>query len=224
MDFDKGILPIPLLQYFYQINRQAPDALLIAFCDKYDKWFARISKVIGDLRGIGTIDRTPNKFLDSLGDLLYAYFEDLDDDRTKRAKLKAAIPRHKERGTFTYDIGPKIDSIAGGDSYVYSNSFQTWINDFVLLSGDPAEGYDSHDFSLLDSGEEDYGMILLAGSDPYFEVAGNVFIDVDNASLTAQDIIDIKELLNDSIAAYLRIFLGYLSGGNFIVYANGIIN
>lgn len=74
------------------------------------------------------------------------------------------------------------------------------------------------------TGNIEFG-IDLAGSGDEIEIAGNIYIDVDNKILTYDEVEQIKLSLADVVPSYYRIFLGYFNiSGQFIVYPNGIIN
>jgi hypothetical protein len=74
------------------------------------------------------------------------------------------------------------------------------------------------------AGNIEFG-IDLAGSGDELEIAGNIYINVDNKILTYDEVEQTKLSLEDVVPSYYRIFLGYFNvSGQFIVYPNGIIN
>jgi len=73
-------------------------------------------------------------------------------------------------------------------------------------------------------GNTEFGIDLIGAGDE-IEIAGNIYIDVDNKILTYDEVEQIKLSLEDVVPAYYRVFLGYFNtSGQFIVYPNGIIN
>lgn len=73
-------------------------------------------------------------------------------------------------------------------------------------------------------GNVGFGIDLIGAGDE-IEIAGNIYIDVDNKILTESEVEQIKLSLIDVVPSYYRVFLGYFNtSGQFIVYPNGIIN
>lgn len=66
--------------------------------------------------------------------------------------------------------------------------------------------------------DDDLGLDLL-GEGTEIEIAGNIYINVDNDSLTLAQIEQLDIEVLDECPAYYRLFLGYLdSFGNFVTY------
>ena len=66
--------------------------------------------------------------------------------------------------------------------------------------------------------DDDLGISLI-GSGLEIEVAGNIYIDVDNAVLTAGEQEQIRVAMLDIVPAYMKVHFGYLDGtGTFIEY------
>jgi hypothetical protein len=77
---------------------------------------------------------------------------------------------------------------------------------------------------FVGSGDPDLGMDLV-GSGTEIQIPGNVYINVDNPFLTAEQIAQIVASLDyTTVPAYFRVFLCYLNDqGNPVVYAGGQI-
>jgi len=209
------MLPRPFINFIPKFFKH--DEKLIAFANKIDELMDSFES---DTLGLNTfIDpfRCPVIVLDELGYLLNAGLKNSDTERQKRIKIATAVQGHKKRGSFQYDAKPKIDNIAGGDSQI----FRSTVSGDWILGGD---GYtipsDSYWGTMAgDASDDDLGLLLI-GDGTELEVAGNIYIDVDNNSLTATEIQQIvDELSKDIVPAYFRVFLGYINGsGIFVVY------
>lgn len=83
---------------------------------------------------------------------------------------------------------------------------------------------DDIDMQDLDA-DSAYGLSLI-GAGTEIEIAGNIYIDVDNSGLSTDEVQQIvDELAVDIVPAYYIVNLGYVDGsGVFIIYANGIIS
>lgn len=209
------MLPEPFDNYIPKFFRR--DDKLNAFADKHD---AIMQSFRNDTLGLNDIIdpvKCPNVILNELGYYLNAGILPQDTEKQKKVKIAKAVQGHKRRGSFNLDAKPKIDAIAGGDSVIVTGvSGDDWI-----LVGDgltpiayywATMGYDGID--------TDYGLSLI-GEGIEIEIAGNIYIDVDNNALTADQIEQIVLALEtDIVPAYYKVFIGYINvGGNFIVYA-----
>lgn len=209
------MLPTPFDNYAPSFFER--DAKLNAFCDKHDEILTSLKNETLGLNDIIDPVKCPAVILPYLGQFLNAGLFDQDSDKQKRIKIATAIQSHKKRGSFNFDAKPKIDAIAGGDSaIVKSFSGDDWI-----LVGD-GETPTAYYWSTMgyDGIDTDYGLSLIGEGDEV-EIAGNIYIDVDNNSLTADEIDQIVlELETDIAPAYFQVFIGYIDvGGNFVVYA-----
>lgn len=208
------MLPIPFIDYIPQ-SFDRDNADLQAFASKMDEIFEELK---ADTLGLNTlIDpfRIPPALLDNLGYLLSAGINQQDDEHAKRIKIAEAVQGHKRRGSWNDDAKPKIDSIAGGDSQIIRSFDQ---DDFILV-GDgltPTAYY----WAVMgcDGIDTDQGISLI-GSGYEIEVAGNVFIDVDNNALTTDEQEEIELVMQDIVPAYYRVHFGYINGsGQFVEY------
>lgn len=207
------MLPESIIDYIPTFYRR--DEKLIAFADK-------IYSILADLKSdtLGLNDlidpmKIPSNLLKNLGYLLNAGIRASDSETIKRQKIVYAVQAHKRRGSFSLDAKPKIDAIAGGDSQV----LHAWLSDDWILVGDgnaPAEAYWA---SLgADGIDDDLGLALI-GSGLEMEVAGNVYIDVDNNSLSAAEQDQIEAEMEDVVPAYCYVHFGYINGsGKFQEY------
>jgi hypothetical protein len=208
------MLPQPFEKYIPRFFKR--DSKLIAFSDKIDDILDSIRSDTIGLNDIIDPVKCPAIILNELGYFLNAGIQAQDSEGQKRLKIATAIQGHKKRGTFKFDAKPKIDAIAGGDSQIIKGiSGDDWI-----LVGDGLTPSSYYWASLgCDDIDTDLG-IALVGSGDEIVIAGNIYIDVDNNSLTANQIDQIRlELETDIVPAYMRIFIGYIDGtGTFIIY------
>jgi hypothetical protein len=192
------------------------DNKLNAFANKHDEIIESIKNDTLGLNSIIDPSQIPSVMLDELGYYLNAGLEEYDTDKQKRIKIMTAVQGHKVRGSFKFDAKPKIDLIAGGDSQI----IQGVTGDDWILVGDgltPSAYYWS---TMGCDGIDDNLGLSLIGEGIEIEISGNIYIDVDNNSLTADEIEQIVyELEKDIVPAYMKVFIGYIDGsGVFIVY------
>lgn len=207
------MLPIPFEQFIPRsFNR---DAKLLAFANKMDEI---LNGLRDDTLGLNTLInpfKIPAQLLDNLGYYLNAGINDQDTEHEKRIKIAGAVAGHKRRGSWNNDAKPKIDLIAGGDAQI----FRSFDKDDWILVGDgltPADYY----WAVMgaDGIDDGYGISLI-GSGTEIEVAGNIYIDVDNNSLSAAKQAAIELVMRDVVPGYMKVHFGYISGtGQFIEY------
>jgi hypothetical protein len=207
------MFPTPSEKYFPAFFKR--DAKLIALTDLLDRYTGYWK---ADLLGYETMRdpfRCPSNLLDELGYWINAGIQPFDADYAKRVKIANAVKSHKKRGSFIYDAKSKIDLIAGGNSVIIHT---TGLDDFIFVGdgSEPAAFY----WAAMGCDGLDLGLgVSMIGSGYEREVAGNIYIDVDNPALTAiqlQQIVD--ELSFDIVPAYMYIHLGYVSAGIFNEY------
>jgi hypothetical protein len=200
-------------KYFPQFFKR--DTKLAALTDLIDRYLGYWRD---DLLGYETlIDpvRCPANLLNELGYFLNAGIFPQDDENQRRTKIAHAVSGHKRRGSFVYDAKPKIDAIAGGNSSIIHTS---GLDDFILV-GDGTEPTAFYWAALGCDGLDDGLGISLVGAGTEMEVAGNVYIDVDNPTLTATEIQQLVDELEFDIApVYYYVHLGYIAAGIFVEY------
>ncbi len=214
------MLPIPFEKFIPRMFRR--DANLTALSDKADTHLEEWKADILDFKQFPDPLSIRSGLVDDLGELVAAELLDTDSDTIKRGKIAKAVEGHKVRGTFAFDIKLKIDTIVGGDSSIVTG---IGLDDWVM-SGDginpPAGSFWAGmggDGVLTD----DYG-IRLVGNGSESVVPGIVEIDVDDNALSAAVVLQIVESIENSVAAYMRVFLGAFTAGVFVRYANGQIH
>lgn len=190
------------------------DSKLTAFADKIDEIIESLKSDTIGLNDLIDPVKCPAILLDKLGYFLNANIKEQDTERQKRIKIATAVEGHKKRGSFEFDAKPKIDAIAGGDSSIIT---EIGGDDWILV-GDgltPSAYY----WATLgaDGIDTDYGLALIGGGDE-IEIAGNIYIDVDNSSLTASEQEQIELEMEDIVPAYYKVFFGYISAGLFVLY------
>jgi len=212
------MLPYPVSDHVPKILRDvlssSPDGQ--ALVDKLDEYILEWSDEILEMQYFKLPERCPAKLLNELGYMVGANILSDDSERTKRIKIYSAIAGHKLRGSWTQDAKKKIDAIALGDSQIFS---PTTTADWVLLGGESSEPDNYWSSMGVDGIDDLLGIDLLGGFDEATE-PGNIYIDVDNDSLTAAEVDKlVLELEEDVVPSYFRVVLGYLDGGgNFIEY------
>lgn len=208
------MLPIPFEKYIPEYFKR--DEKLISFANKVDYWLESFKVDTLCINDMVDPVKIRNNLLIELGYLLDAGINQLDSDRVKRQKITTAVKGHKKRGTWADDAKPKIDAIAGGDSKIISGvGGDDWI-----LTGD-GETPLSYYWAVMGADGIDLEQgISLIGDGAEIEIPGNIFIDVDNESLTEEQVNDIVlELENDVVPAYYRVIIGYVDGaGGFNTY------
>jgi len=191
------------------------DAKLSAYTTKLDEIIAYLK---ADIIGINDfIDpmKIPAALIVELGYLLNAGIKDQDSETDRRKKVAGAIAAHKRRGSFNLDAKPKIDLVCGGDSVI----IRSFDKDDWILVGDgltPAAYY----WAAMgcDGIDDDLGISLI-GEGTEIEVAFNVYIDVDNAALSAADQAKLELEMEDIAPAYMYVHFGYVNvGSQFIEY------
>lgn len=215
-------LPIPFIDFIPRIYKDNTKDSTTALTDKVDTHLTEWLNDIIQLAWLKDPFKISSLYLDVLGNFLNAGFFATDTEAQKRNKIATAVQSHKLRGSFNLDAKPKIDAIAGGDSVIF---LATGEDDWILI-GDgntPTAFYWS---ALGADGIDDQLGISLIGAGTEVEVAGNIYIDVDNSGLSAAEVQQIvNDLEFDIVPAYYIVNIGYVDGtGAFIIYANGIIS
>jgi hypothetical protein len=211
-------LPTPFIQNVLSSLRQASDPGMVALADKVDYWLSQVSVEIEGMLAIHRPEQAAFVVLQELGYMVGADIIFGDSEDEMRKKIYAAIAAQKNKSLWTEDAKPKVDLIAGGDSKLWGDPY---VDDWILCGGVPdateptfsywaSLGYDGIDLALG---------IWMIGDGTEVVIAGNIYIDVDNAALTAAQVQEIVDaLLRDVVPAYMLIHLGYVTGGAFTEY------
>jgi len=209
-------LPAPFVDYVPKIFRDNPSPDLLALTGKMDELIGAWGSETKELQHLYDPARAQEAALEELGFMFQAGFKGYETEREKRQKIGFAVRGHKSRGLWQEDAKPKIDAIAGGDAQILKGfSGDDWI-----LVGDGLTPPAYYWASLGADGIDDDLGIALIGAGDEVEIAGNIYIDVDNDSLTAQEVENmVQELETDVVPAYIRVILGYVNvAGQFIEY------
>jgi len=207
------MFPLPFINYIPQFYER--DTKLQAFSDKMDEIIQSIKDDILGLNKFINPMAAPSIILDKLGYFLNSGIQPYDDDNTKRIKIATAVQSHKSRGSFVNDAKPKIDAIAGGDSQIIN---AIGVDDWILV-GDGLTPSSYYWAAMGADGIDDELGISLIGAGDEIEVAGNIYIDVDNAALTADEQDRIRLEMIDVVPAYYYVHIGYVDGaGQFHEY------
>ena len=189
--------------------------------DKLTAYTTKLDEIIAYLKAdtIGLNDlidpmKIPATLIVELGYLLNAGIKDQDSETDRRYKVVNAVAAHKRRGSFNLDAKPKIDLVCGGDcSIIRSFDKDDWI-----LVGDGLTPTAYYWAAMGCDGIDDDLGISLIGEGTEIEVAFNVYIDVDNAVLSAADQARLELEMEDIAPAYMYIHFGYLTGTVFTEY------
>lgn len=188
---------------------------LQAFINEWNKITAGIKDDVITLNDIFFIEKVPAVMLEPIGVYFNAGLNANDTDRQKRQKIVNAIAGHKLRSSFNLDVKFKIDIVAGGDSKI----IRSFDKDDWILVGDGLTPPAFYWAALGTDGIDDQLGISLIGAGDEIELAGTIYIDTDNDSLTNAELDQIELNLNDTMPAYYRVFLGYINiSGQFIIY------
>lgn len=210
------ILPVPFKEFIPKIYHEDP--LSDALAEKADETIERLFSSTDGISFLRDPARAPAVALEEFGLMLEAGFVPGDSDSIRRQKIATAVEGHKRRSTWMNDAKPKVDAVAGGDSQLFGVASDAW---WVFTDGTDAASTDWSAFGF--DSENGFDGIILSGAGDEGVFQGNIRIDVDNAALTAEQVEQIKFSIEDSAPAYMRVILGYVSGGSFVEYANGRI-
>ncbi len=208
------MLPIPFethgLPKLYRDNLTPAAAALAAKID------ALLTEWKADLVGILCLrwpERIPAALIPEAAHMLGARLLAFDDERTRRKKLRSAVAGHKERSLWFADAKPDVDSICGGDATIYTQIDQ---DDWIQCDGtEPASVYWA---ALGYDGADTHLGIALIGEGIEVEISGNVYVNVDNAALSAADQVRLRETAEEWVPAYMKVHFGYLTGLAFTEY------
>jgi len=214
------MIPNDIRDVFPEIYKDKDEDSLNALTDKMNEIILSIKTDIRNMANLKCPARCPSWLLDELGYWVSANIQNFNTETVKRKKIEDAIRTHKLRSTWEEDVKLKIDNYVGGDSSIITSvGTDDWI-----LCGDgmtPSSYY----WSAFGADGVDLELgISLIGAGTEIEVKGNIYIDIDSSVLTSDQVEELKIELADSIPAYYRVFLGYLTGTIFTQYANGVIN
>lgn len=213
------MLPLPFESFVPKLIRENPTDDSTAMINAVQTYLELIRDEVLELCHLYDPARVPVSILDELGYMLNAGFQATDSERTRREKLAFAIQGHKRRGSWSQDAKPKIDAIVGGDASLFSVALAT--DDDSIVLGNQASDPDTYWSVFGTDGVDLNAGIAVIGSGIELVLAGIVYIDVDSSTLTDDDIERLKLELEDIAPAYYRVFLGYVSAGDFVFYPNG---
>lgn len=218
------MLPIPFEKFIPAFFNR--DYKLYAMSNKINQNLNDWKKDILNLNNIIDVARIQTYLLNDIGEYLNAGILNSDSDRTKRQKIYSSVSGHKSRSLFRNNVKSKIDSIAGGDSSIYkiSDNGNGEISSDWIMFGSELDDVINYWGTIGEDGlDAELGLDLI-GAGTEIEIPGNIYINVDNDSLTNDQINQIKLSIVDIVPAYYIVYLGYLDiNDDFVVYVNGII-
>jgi hypothetical protein len=215
------IIPKPFKKYIPKLFHS--DSKTDNLANKADSQIQAWFKDAVDIQRLFRPDETKSSVLPYLNDYIYADFKTGDDDKTKRQKLQDAITFHKTRTLWSEDMRDDIGTITGTTPLLYKISeadSDDWI-ELGNLSTDPTTYWGTEG---KDDGTDDKLGKLELGVGLEVEIAGNIYIDLVDTGLTPTVVQAVKAYIEDDRdPAYYIIHLGYVSGGVWTDYPNGII-
>jgi len=213
----RSLLPLPFVDQIPRWLKDQGDPAPLA--DNVD---AALESALEETMGLEYLrdpGRAPSSCLDEMGYMFGAELLATDSDSVKREKIATAIARQTNRGLWALDVKPRIDLVSGASASIYT----VWTSSYGWLVVGAAD--DPTDWMATVGGDGTIGGLLLVGTGTEPELPGNVYVDVGTAGLTAAQIAAlVYELELDVVPAYFRMFLGYVSGGEFVVYPGGQIH
>ena len=213
------MLPIPFENFIPKMLKDTAttDDRAIAFIAKINDLLEEWRDELIELYYLKSPERCPNKFLSELGYWLGANLLAFDTEAEKRIKIESAVRRNVNIGSWENDAKIIIDGIAGGDASIVTGYYT---GDWIMW-GKESTDFDDYTGTLgIDGIDDDLGLDLFGAFDEC-GIAGVIWIDVDNDSLTSDEVDKIVLNLDDTIVpAYFRVLLGYIDGvtGFFEVY------
>jgi len=214
------MLPIPIENF---IPKDMADNVTPAGQAWIDKHNQLIQSILDDIINLETLldpVRCHSQFLWFLGNFVYAEIMPGDDERTQRIKIAEATERHKARSLWEADLKLRIDSVANTNAVLYEA--RSILNDDAVFIDGSEEI--TNTWAAFGDGSTDPDDEMFTGSGNEPTVAGNIYIDMQDGTLTATQITKIKEQVNiHGGYSFFRFFLGYVSGGVFTEYPNGRI-
>jgi len=213
------MLPIPFYEYLPNVYRDAKEPAAVALGDKMDELLKDWRKDVVAFGNLYDPERCPSVFLIPLGKQLQAGILSGDSERVKRRKIKSAIETNKLRSTWKFSTKLKIDAIVGNDSKIIQ---VVGADDWIIVGENNFP--DSYYWSVIGGGsvDDNYG-IRLVGTAGAEVIKGVVLIDIDDSTLSSDEVESVKLNIQDSVPVYFIVKLGYVSGGSFVPYANSQI-
>lgn len=213
------MFPIPFKMHVPKIFQDTlnDDLRAVAFTDKIDSILEDMRDDIINIQYLKNPERCPAKFLDELGYTFAAGLLATDSELQKRIKIYNAIQRNTNIGTWENDAKIIVDLIAGGDSSIVTGYYT---GDWIMWGKESTDPDDYTGTMGIDGIDGDLGLDLFGAMDEC-GIAGIVWVDVDNDSLTTDQVNQLIINLDTSVSpAYMRICLGYFDGvtGFFEVY------
>lgn len=212
----ENVLPLPSIDFVprqYSIN---PDAGTTALTNKLDELLERWEAMGLNLYYLKSPSRCPAALLPELAYLVGVTLNQSDSEQVRRQAIEFAVANHKKQFSFTRIVKPFLDSVTGASAAIVfpKTGFQTW-----MLRGDTTYPVPTYLFASLRGGAATAALFLglkLCGSGQEWDVPGNIYIDLGVTSLTSDEQAEINNYFAANDLAYFNLFLGYISGEQFI--------
>ena len=206
------LLPIPTIEHIPLYDHSE------ALCNKMDKIFTEIQNDILDLKHLSDPLACKSVAINALGNMLNANLKPTDSEEQKRKDVSLAIENNKLYGTWIH-VKNIIDDICNGDSTILDKGS----TDIWALAGDGSDidrsmksTWSCFGIDQQSAQADTYG-ILLDGSKLIWQM-GIFNIDVDNNSLTDDEITLLHEKLLPITPIGMILHIGYVDGEDFINY------
>lgn len=204
------MLPKPFWNYLPSKAKRGFDPARDALVQRMDSFLEEVGEETEKLLDRMRPDKVQAPFIAELGELLSAGIIEEDRERQRRAKVAIAPDRLKKSSTWLYDIKPRIDSVVGGDATIYTEGGYQWV--WMEDEAPTPPG------AIWGNGATDPPGIDWVIGDEIGTVAGTVAINVDDDSLTADEVDQLVRSIRDSIPVYYEIAIGYVENSEFIQY------
>jgi hypothetical protein len=212
------MLPIPSAKYIPQAFENA-----VPFTDMLDRQFEDWFQDTWGIEHLKDISRSPPQFLDIMGEQFGADITEYDNERSKRVKILISQDMNRRRGMWL-TVKPIIDAFCGGDSKFSYNISKDVLDDFYIRGQDSLITNDTIMAGQMDSANGIRIIAIDINIEPVL-LKGMFLIDVDNKTLTTDQVVQLKEIIAGQMCAYFFIDLGYQDqAGIFVPYPNGGIN
>ena len=206
------MLPIPIREFVPKLLKDSIDSdpRATAFINKIDELLGDWRDELIELQYLKLPERCPAKLLNELGYMVAANLLASDTEAEKRQKIASAVQRNTNIGTWVNDAKIIVDLICGGDSSIVTGYYT---GDWIMWGKESTDPDDYTGTMGIDGIDDDLGLDLF-GDYTETGIAGIIWIDVDNDSLTAGEIQSLVDSLESGVApAYFRVILGYIDSG-----------
>lgn len=219
-------------KYIPKVLKDNIDASGQALIDYVNDLIEDIKEECLGLAKLQTADEAPASLLDNLGYTYAAELSQKDTETQKRVKILLAVQGHKFRGTWSFDIKPKVDNESGLDATLFKNEDNRkrcwygtggeykgyyWAGEFTAINGKTWFG--NNEVELAGVVYIDIGSIIMIYTDSnaviYTNSAGVIYNKASYASdYSAGFLQNIVNAIKNNIPAYFKVYIGFSNGSN----------